>query len=233
MERMALRSTELPVLSQSGVGSEFLSPRSAKSLRETVQAVDHLFGCDCSRRAVALPKVASRVQASICHAQPIRDLASFSVRSPETMLPSSSFSEGRDRWAAKVLEAFVSRGQRSRRALRSGAFVSRVRRLKIRSASSDAARRSFSKGWAEAVKAPDKASGAGSVALREAARAFEQRDPERWRPLSDRRPERKRRKAGPSVQHGRSSGRLRHSEAMLPLEVETSSSGGGLHGPRA
>jgi hypothetical protein len=214
MERMARRSTEF--LSRSGEGTE--SPRSAKSLRETVLAFDHLFGCNCGRRAVVLPNVASRFQASILHAQPIRSSASFSERSAETILPSSSFNERRDRWAAVVFETFVPRGQRSRRALRSGAFVSRVRRLKIRSASSEAARRSFFKGWAEAVEAPDKVGGAGSVVLREASEAFEQRDPERWGPLSDRRPEQKRRKAGPSVQPGHSSGRLTPFQAIMACD---------------
>ena len=229
MERMAQRSTEFPA--RNGEGAE--SPRSAESLRETVHAFDHLFGCGCGLRAVALPNFASRVQASIRHAQPIRSSASFSERLPETMLPSSSFSEGRDRLAAEVFEMVVSRGQRSRRAVCSGAFVSRVRRLRIRSASSDAARRFFSKGWAEAVEAPGKVGGAGSVVLREAARTFEQRDPERWGPRSHRRPEQKRRKEGPSVQPSASSGRLSYiHERQRPSSIVASSDFGGL-GPGA
>jgi hypothetical protein len=95
MERMALRSTEIPVLSRSGAGTEFLSSHSAQSLRETVRAFDHLLGCGCGLGAMALPNVASRVQASILHARPIRNSASFSERSAETMLASSSFNEGR------------------------------------------------------------------------------------------------------------------------------------------
>jgi hypothetical protein len=233
MDRTSLRSTEFPVLSQSGAGSEAPSPRSAKSLRKRVRALDHLFGSGCGRAAAALPNVASRFQASMLHAQSIRNSASFSERSPGTILPSSSFNEGRDRCAVDVFEAVVSRGQRLRRLVCSGAFVSRVQRSRIRSASSDAARRSFSQGWAEAVEAPDKVGGAGSVALRESPGAFQQRDPECRGPLSDRRLERKRRKEGPAVQHSACNGRLSYThERQGPTMAVASSNIVGL-GPGA
>jgi hypothetical protein len=233
MERTARRSIEFPVLSRSEAGAESLSPRPAGSLREAMWAFEHLFGNGCGRGAVTLPNFASRVPTSILHAQPIRSSASFSERLPETMLASSSFREGRDRWAVEVFEAVVARGQRFRRTVCSGAFVSRVRRLKIRSASSEAARRSFSEGCAEAVEAPAKVSGAGSVALREASEAFEQRDPERWGPMSHRRPEQKRRKEGPSVQHSACSGRLSYNhERRRNSSAMASSNSGGL-GPGA
>jgi hypothetical protein len=44
---MARRSTEFPGLSRNEARAEFLSPRPAKSLRETVRAFEHLFGSGC------------------------------------------------------------------------------------------------------------------------------------------------------------------------------------------